>query len=182
MSQTAQDAGTVDATKVLEMAGQELAKLIDDLGLKDNPIMQGVMDGLTVAQAMGLTREDLEVLYAVGFQKLNAGDVEAARDMFGYLVMIDPLHAPNHYCLGVVFQKLGQMQTAEAEFVNFLALDATNPAGYLRYGECCQARGAVALAREAYELAEAECRNGHGDEMMIEEARAKLALLKETQA
>lgn len=168
----------IDPERLSALFGTFMTNFIKETEAEDNPIVQDMMDGLTAAQAMGLTREDLNALYTAFFRVLNTRDYAEAHDGFVYLVMIDPLHAPNHYCLGVALQGLGRMSDAERSFISFLALDATNPAGYLRLGECYQSRGATALAIEAFELAEAECRNGHGDSLMLDEARAKLALVK----
>ncbi|PLL11176.1 hypothetical protein C0V75_18015 [Tabrizicola sp. TH137] len=167
----------ISTDRIAALIGEAVDQFLKDIKADENPIVRDMMEGLTVAQAMGLTRDELEALYAAAFRLLAAGNFAAAVDSFGYLVMIDPLHAPNHYCLGVAWQGMGRIKDAEREFVNFLALDATNPDGYLRLGECYLHRGATALAREAFELAEAECRNGHGDGIALEEARAKLALL-----
>jgi Flp pilus assembly protein TadD len=164
--------------QVAAIVSEALAGFLADIKADENPVVRNMMEGLTLAQSMGLTRDDLEVLYAASFRQLTAGNFAGAVDAFGYLVMIDPLHAPNHYCLGVAWQGMGRIAEAEREFVNFLALDATNPDGYLRLGECYLHRGASDLAQEAFELAEAECRNGHGDDITLNEARAKLALVK----
>lgn len=168
----------IDPERFAALVDAHMNRFITAAGAEDNPILQGMMDGLTGAQAMGLGREDLNAIYAAFFRMLNDKDFAAARDGFTYLVMIDPLHAPNHYCLGVALQGLGRLNDAEGAFIGFLALDATNPDGYLRLGECYQSRGATALAIEAFELAEAECRNGHGDSITLNEARAKLMLMK----
>lgn len=167
--------GATEATALTAISVFQTA--MDEAGLADSPILKRVQDGMTLGQAMGLTRDDLDVMYAVGFQKLNAQDFRAAQDVFDYLTLIDPLHAPNYYCLGVVRQGQGKWPEAKQAFVAFLALDATNPVGYLRLGECAQALGDVELAAESFRLAVAECRNGHGDAVTLDEARAKLALM-----
>lgn len=177
MAEAQVTAQKIDPERLVEALANAVGTFMKDVGAEDNPILQNMMEGLTGAQAMGLDRGDLDALYTVFFQRLNTGDHVAARDGFAYLVMIDPLHAPNHYCLGVAWQAMGRMADAEPQFVTFLALDATNPVGYLRLGECYQHRGATDLAREAFELAEAECLNGHGDAITLAEARAKLVLL-----
>ena len=170
--------GKIDPERFAALVETFMTKFIGENGGEDSPIAQGMLEGLTAAQAMGLGRDDLNALYTVFFRSLNDRDFAAAYDGFTYLVMIDPLHAPNHYCLGVALQGLGRMAEAEGPFISFLAVDATNPHGYLRLGECYQSRGATPLAIEAFELAEAECRNGHGDSLTLEEARAKLMLVK----
>lgn len=154
---------------------------VQEAGLADHPTIKDLEMGLTMAQSMGLTRDDLDVIYAMGFQKLTGADFKAAEDVFAYLVMIDPLHAPNHYCLGVSRQAQARHDEAEMAFLGFLAMDATNPVGYLRLGECRQAQGDRKMALEAFSLAEAECLKGHGDTLTLQEARAKRALVDQEQ-
>jgi tetratricopeptide (TPR) repeat protein len=168
-----------DPEGVMRMASEFFDQIINATDLKDSRVVAGMRDGLTPAQAMGMTRDELSALYAMGFHKLNAGENAQAQDVFTWLCMIDPLHAPNLYCLGIALQLQGKMVEATDCFLRFLALDATNPVGYLRYGECKLAMGDGKAAREAFELAEAECLNGHGDEITLAEARGRLAALKE---
>lgn len=168
-----------DPDAVIRLASDYFEQIIAGVGLKDDRIVKGMRDGLTAAQAMGLTRDELSALYAMGFQKLNAGEAAQAQDVFLWLTLIDPLHAPNIYCLGVTLQIQDKAAEAADCFLRFLALDATNPVGYLRYGECKLLLGDPKAAREAFELAEAECLNGHGDEITLSDARSKLAALEE---
>lgn len=161
------------------LASEISHRVIKELGLDQHPTLQDMDKGLTQAQSMGLTRDDLNVIYTMGFQKLTGADFKAAEDVFFYLSVIDPLHAPNYYCLGVTRQAQGRFDDAEMAFYGFLSMDATNPVGYLRLGECKQSRGDREGAREAYALAEAECKNGHGDETTLAEARAKLAFAEQ---
>lgn len=158
------------------LASEISHRVIKDLGLDQQPTVKDMNEGLTQAQSMGLTRDDLNVIYTMGFQKLTGADFKAAEDVFVYLSVIDPLHAPNYYCLGVARQAQGRFDDAEMAIYGFLSMDATNPNGYLRLGECKQSRGDRDGAREAYALAVAECKNGHGDETTLAEARAKLTI------
>ena len=168
-----------EAEKVAKAAMEAFWKtFLEGINLENHPALQGAMEGLTPAQSMGLSRKELEVIYAVGFQKLNNGDFDAARDAFSYLGYIDPLHAPNYYCLGVAEQGHGDMEAAEKAYVAFCALDATNPVGYLRLAEIYKGKGETQQAIDLLEVAEAECLKGNGDEITLQETRAKLALFK----
>lgn len=169
-----------------EVVMRHLATFLDvalkEMGIEDHEIVQGMKAGNTAAQTMGLSREELELLYAVGFNCLNKGDAAKAQDSFIYLSLIDPLEAKNYYCLGMAYQMQGEAQKAADAYVNFLALDATNPDGYLRYGECLLALGEKQEAIEAFELAQAEAARGNGDAKSLQEAQSKLALLKKETA
>lgn len=170
--------GDKDPEMVMRHTAAFLEVAIKEMGLENDKMVEGLMAGNTAAQTMGLDRADLEVLYAVGFNFLNQGDGAKALDSFTYLVLIDPLEAKNYYCLGMAYQMQGDMKQAAEAFVNFLALDATNPDGYLRYGECLLALGERTDAIAAFEIAEAEAAKGNGDQRTLEEAQAKLSLLK----
>jgi tetratricopeptide (TPR) repeat protein len=169
--------GGLDAEIVMKTVSDFLDVFLRESGLENHKIVQGMKAGNTAAQTLGLTRDDLNVLYTLGFNALNSGDVQKAYDVFFQLITIDPLEAKNHYLMGVIQQAKGDHKLAADMFVNFLALDATNPDGYLRYGETQIALGNRQMAREAFECAEAEAAKGNGDEITLAEARAKLAML-----
>lgn len=157
----------------LRIAMQALA----EVGLDKDPALLAVLDGQTIAQVKGLTRADLEVLYAYGFSMIAGGDADRAEPFFMHLCFIDPLIAKNHYCLGIVRQMKQQWDTAIDDFARFCALDATNPEGYLRIGECLTAKGDKAEARRVFDVALREARKGHGPKNAVEQAERALASL-----
>jgi type III secretion system low calcium response chaperone LcrH/SycD len=162
-----------DVERGIQMAMQALA----DNGLDQDPRLLAVLDGQTIAQAKGLSRADLEVLYAYGFSFISKGDTRKAEDVFSQLCMIDPLVAKNHYCLGIVRQMTQHWDLAIDDFARFCALDATNPEGYLRIGECLTAKGDRAEARKVFDVALREARKGHGPANAAEQAERALATL-----
>lgn len=166
-----------DPEKVMPIIATMLGDVLKAADLEDDRIVEGFMAGNTAAQTIGLSREELEILYAAGFNFLNQGDLKKAQDTFVTLTMIDPLEAKNHYCLGLSYQLQGNQKLAADMYINFLALDATNPDGYLRYGECLMALGEKAEARDAFEIALAEAEKGNGGPGSKAEAQAKLAIL-----
>lgn len=97
--------GGKDSKAAMEAVSRLTEKVLEKIGVADSPIVRDMRQGLTAAQSMGLSRDELNVIYTLGFQKLNAGEVAAARDVFTHLVTIDPLHAPNMYCLGVALMQ-----------------------------------------------------------------------------
>ena len=153
-----------------EMAKDFLAKA----GIESDSIWKDLEDGLTIAQAKGLSREDLEVIYTVGFNMLNSGELDKAEDTFLTLCMIDQLEAKNHYCLGIVRQMKRNWHMAHDDFMRFLALDATNPEGYLRLGECYMALGHHDDAKESFEFALAEAKKGNGPDTAVQQAERAL--------
>jgi len=158
--------------------GAEIAlKALAQAGLDKDPNLRAVLEGQTIAQVRGLTRADLETIYALGFRFLTGGDTERAEAVFFQLCFIDPLEAKNHYCLGVVRQMKQQWDAAIDDFARFCALDATNPEGYLRIGECLVAKGDRDQARDAFEVALLEARKGHGPKNAADQAERALSVL-----
>jgi tetratricopeptide (TPR) repeat protein len=171
-----QDAPAGEASERVKVATGMIVDFLNQSDLMQDPIISQVMEGQSPAQAMGLTRDDLEVLYAVGFNQLNAGEFNKAADTFTNLCLIDPLEAKNHYCLGMAYQLRGEPRNAAPIFINFLSLDATNPHGYLRYGECLMAQGEKTEALESFRLALIEAEKNNSDPGAASEARSKIAL------
>ena len=158
--------------------GVEMAmKILADAGLDKDPKLLAVLDGQTIAQAKGLTRADLEVLYAYGFGFITNGDTRRAEEVFVQLCMIDPLVGKNHYCLGIIRQMNQQWDAAIDDFARFCAMDATNPEGYLRIGECLVAKGDHTGAGQAFNVALREARKGRGPKNAVEQAERALANL-----
>ncbi len=164
------------ADEAVQSAMTQAFEALKATGVAQDPRVLAAMDGLTPAQAIGLTREQLQVIYTLGYRKFLAGDYAAAQDVFTYLVGVDPLHTPNIYMAGMVLFAQGHHAVAADMFLMFLALDATNPVGYLRLGDCWLAGGERDRAVEAYKLAVAECANGHGDAQTTDEAKQRLAM------
>ncbi|WP_163850635.1 hypothetical protein [Pseudooceanicola aestuarii] len=174
--------GDHDPETVMRLVQVGVDTFAREAGLEGNDIYEGLKDGNTAAQTLGLTRQDLEVLYAVGFNLLNSGDLTKAEDAFVHLCLIDPLEAKNHYCLGLSRQMAGKPAQAIDNYLNFLALDATNPDGYLRYGECLLATGDRAEALESFRLAAAEAEKVEGQAAALAEARGRIEMLTQEMA
>lgn len=167
------------AKAVFEAMLGEFFTGLKEQGLVEEGAIAGVLSGQTIAQVKGLSRDDLEVLYAHGFSMITAGELEKAQDIFMQLCLIDPLEAKNHYCLGVTRQMLNQFRLAQDDFTRFLAMDATNPEGYLRLGECLVALSKPDAAREAFEAALPEAPRVENAAMIIEQAQRSLDLIQE---
>jgi hypothetical protein len=81
------------AEEILLQVGRYLDVFLKQPGIKDNAIVQGLMAGNTPAQTLGLSRDDLEALYSVGFTALASGEMQRAEDVFTRLILLDPLEA-----------------------------------------------------------------------------------------
>ena len=79
---------------------------------------------------------------------------------------VDPylwlLAGGDDHALAATFQAQDAWPTAGKLYVHFLALDATNPDGYLRLGECFLAAREIEEARTCFENARRLAADGHG--------------------
>lgn len=166
-----------EAQKSLQEGIEMAMKILAEHGLDKDPSLLAVLDGQTIAQVKGLTRADLEVLYAFGFNFIVNRDAKRAEEVFTHLCLIDPLQAKNHYCLGIIRQMQERWDTAIDDFARFCALDATNPEGYLRIGECLIAKGDRDEASKMFNVALREARKGNGPKNAVEQAELALTSL-----
>lgn len=162
MSRETQETVSVETLRTAEAIAETWEQFKIEAGLSDHPVVMGLEEGRTLAQIQGLTRDDLEVLYTQGYRLLIQGLHDKAQIIFTQLVMIDPLIAKNHYCLGVCHQQVGDAGRALGLFEISVALDATNPEGLMRMGECHLALGHPEDAATCFSMALAEVQKGHG--------------------
>jgi type III secretion system low calcium response chaperone LcrH/SycD len=174
MSHVAQDSMDPGTLRAVEAVAEAWAQFKTDSGLADHPIVLGLEEGRTLAQIQGLSRDDLEVIYAHGFRLLSQGMRDKAEIVFTQLVMIDPLMARNHYCLGLCHQLAGDPSKALGLFEMAVALDATNPEGLIKMGECYAALNRPEDAADCFRIALAEARKGNGTEDAAARAAARL--------
>src|SRR5690606_40771579 len=77
-----------------------------------------------------------EALLQLGCRFMLSNDLEQASNIFLTLALLDPLEERAQYGLGVVEQTRGDLPKAAQFFLQFILLNATDPKGYLRLGEC----------------------------------------------
>lgn len=162
MPRSVQGSTTAETLRNAEAIAALWDRFKAESGLADHPIVKGLEEGRTLAQIQGLTRDDLEVLYTQGYRLLSQGMRDKAEVVFTQLVMIDPLMARNHYCLGLCHQMAGDPGRALGLFEISVALDATNPEGLMKMGECHLALDRPMDAAACFRMALAEARKGHG--------------------
>ncbi|WP_062012792.1 tetratricopeptide repeat protein [Aureimonas sp. AU4] len=171
--------GQDDPKDFVARASNMVADLMD--GVEMDERTKGIADlmgqGLTLRNALGLSTEHMTALLTQGSQLLAAGRHQPARDLALQVMHLDPLEARAPYLMGVSFQTEGDIAKAAHFYLQFLALDATNPDGYLRLGECCMAAGEVDNARDALGAARAFARQGKGRAEAADQAERLLATL-----
>lgn len=122
----------------LKFAEPIVNQAIEKMGLTER--QQGVLklmeEGLSLADILGITKQQRDALLAQGGRLLQVGDIEKARDVLIMLYQLEPLDERTIYLLAATYQAEGDFKSAARIYVLFIALDATNPLGFLRLGEC----------------------------------------------
>jgi Flp pilus assembly protein TadD len=90
---------------------------------------------MTWAEVEGMTFEEAKAIAQVGCELAAAGRYEEARILFEGLVEGNPKDTASRAALGTVYQKLGRLQDAIAEYSAALERDPHNPVALVNRGE-----------------------------------------------
>lgn len=89
----------------------------------------------TLAQYIGMTRDQTEAAAAQGFDLLEAGDLEGAAALFNGLVLLNPNDASMQAALGSVLHQQGKLSEALAAYDTALAMDSNTVLARVNRGE-----------------------------------------------
>jgi tetratricopeptide (TPR) repeat protein len=164
----------------MDAATRSLPEILDavmeSLEIEDTPYIQAVRSGATPAAALGLEQRHIEALYQQGYDLLAVGELAKARAVLTTLLQLDPSEERAVYALAATYQLEGRFDVAAQIYTTFITMDATNPDGFLRLGECLEAIGEIENAAGCYEIALGEAERGHGSPESLQQARAKWAV------
>ena len=163
----------IDMESAAESVPMFLDAIMESLDLEDTPYYQAVRSGATPAAALGLEKRHIEALYQQGYDLLAVGDIEKSRAVLTTLLQLDPSEERAVYALAATYQMEGRFDAAAQIYMTFITMDATNPDGFLRLGECLEALGEMENAIGCYEIAVGEAERGHGSPESLQQARAK---------
>jgi len=163
----------------LSMAGTAKARLLPLLELTEDQrrLLDVEAEGRSRADMLGITKEQRDALLNVGCRFLQTGELQKAREVLSGLYQLEPLDERPLYALGATYQMEGNLPLAAHFYIQFLGLNATNPEGYLRLGECLMAAGEIDEARSAFTSAKTFAESGKGRPGNAAEALRNLALL-----
>lgn len=145
---------------------------------KEESIMQMMREGLSFADILNLTKEQRDAIFAHGAKYFQIGELDKATEWMMMLYTMEPLEERALYVLGMIQQTRGKLAEAVQLYVRFLALDATNPEGYLRLGECFLAAREFENAVASFESAKTLCGRGLGTSATLEHAVRMLDIAK----
>lgn len=116
---------------------------METIRTKKNEVRERLLNGeMTIAGALGVSREQLYAIANRGYQLLSSGRLTEARQIYEGLVAADPFDSVFHCHLGAVLWRAGEMERAFEEFdaairFNLANVDARAARGelYLQRGE-----------------------------------------------
>jgi uncharacterized protein HemY len=164
----------------VEFANPIIEQAIAKLNLTERQQSAGELmkEGLSIADIMGISKQHRDAMLVQGIRLLQAGDVGKARDALTTLYQMEPLDERVIYALANTYQVEGDFAAAGKLYVTFLALDATNPEGYLRLGECFLGAKEYGNATDTFEIALNTARR-QNDEKCAAYADKMLAIARE---
>ena len=116
-----------------------------------------VKDGATLKEVRGITNDELESVYSLGFGYYRTGKFDEAEKLFQFLVLFDHLSSKYWFALGAVQQAQKDYEKAIASYGYSSFLDLENPKPQYHAAECCLALGDKANAASAIMALEHYC-------------------------
>ena len=116
-----------------------------------------VKDGATLKEVRGITNDELESVYSLGFGYYTTGRFADAQKLFEFLVLFDHLNTKYWFALGAVQQAQKDYKKAIASYGYSSFLDLENPKPQYHAAECCLALGDKANAASAIMALEHYC-------------------------
>ena len=98
-------------------------------------------NGATLKEVRGITNDELEAVYSLGFGYYTTGKFAEAQKLFEFLVLFDHLNTKYWFALGAVQQAQKQFQKAIASYGYSSFLDLENPKPQYHAAECFLALG-----------------------------------------
>jgi len=136
---------------------------------------QFVDENATLGELKGISPEELEAVYSLGFNYYRTGKYEEAYKIFQFLVLFDHLNAKYWLAVGAVQQVMRDWKGAVASYGYASFLDLSNPKPQLHAAECFLAMGDRENAESALAALERYCPK---DGATAREYREKAAKLK----
>jgi tetratricopeptide (TPR) repeat protein len=154
-----------EARKALEATAPAIDELFAAMDLSANQrlVLDLLKKGHLLADIYGLTHEEREAMFARGCHLVQAGEIEKGRDWLMFVHQLNPRDARVVYVIAVTYQAQGNFSLAGKLFAYFIALNATNPEGYLRLGECLLSAQEYERAVDCFAFAKDQCASGKGD-------------------
>lgn len=111
---------------------------------KKREVQEKLVTGqITIAEAVGISRKQLYSIAQRGYQLLNSGRLEEARQIYAGLVAADPFDSVFHCHLGATLWRMGETEKAIEEFDASIRLNIANVDALAGRGELYLLKGEV---------------------------------------
>ena len=131
------------ATPIADLNPDNIADAVDYI----------VYQGGSLAYLKGITKDELEAVYAVAYSQFSQHDYEKAEKLFAFLCMYEHREEKHWMGLGASRQNQKNYQGAAAAYGVAALLDIENPLPALQAGECFLAQGTLDMAERAFKVA-----------------------------
>lgn len=135
---------------------------------------------ITIAEAVGISQEQLYAIARRGYQLLNTGKLEEARQIYAGLVAANPYDSVFHCHLGAVYMRMGEIDKAFDEFDASLRFNIANVDAYAGRGEIYLQKGEIKKGIE--DLRKALENDPNGEHPATLRARALLMSVRQAAA
>jgi len=98
---------------------------------------------ITISEAVGLNRKQLYAIARRGYQLMNSGKLEEARQIYAGLVAADPFDSVFHCHLGAIHWRMGNVEEAFNEYDASLRYNIANVDALAGRGELYLLKGEV---------------------------------------
>lgn len=156
-----------------EPTGEEVIGMVET-------VMDHLAHGGSLKDFMKMGREQMEAIYAVGYNHMTAHKYDQAADLFRFLCLNDHTEPRWYYALGVARQKKGDFAHAVEAYAMATLLDIHDPQPQAQAGYCLMALDKLPEAQNAFEGAIIAC--GDGFAKLRGQIEAMLETVKTRQA
>lgn len=148
---------------------------LDALSSMQKKALEVLSAGGTLKDVRGLSREDLETIYAIGYNLYNQAQYEKAEPMFQFACFYEHTEARYWVALGNCRMMAKKYQPAIDAYGMGYALDLANPWPVIQTAICYLALQDKGQAAEALKLADQTIASGTPNET----ARQRIAALRQ---
>lgn len=111
---------------------------------RKHEIQEKLVSGqITISEAVGLNRKQLYAIARRGYQLMNSGKLEEARQIYAGLVAADPFDSVFHCHLGAIHWRMGNVEKAFEEYDASLRYNIANVDALAGRGELYLLKGEV---------------------------------------
>jgi type III secretion system low calcium response chaperone LcrH/SycD len=111
-------------------------------------LIKNIQEGYSIAAAMGFSKEQLEAVYATGYQFFNQGKYEKAMKLFGFLL----IHEQSDRRFFIAFGTCLQLLSSHDEAIKYLGIasvwEPSDPGPAVQIAECLLALSRSSEARD----------------------------------